>query len=330
VVLWAVFVLIAMTRHVVIPLVFAMFFATLLRPPAAWLERHHAPRALAAFVVVAGAIAVLAGILFWAGLRFRAQADQLGQALVQGWHRLVDTLTRTLPITPEDVDGFLRQIRSGGGSAGSLILGGASSLVTGVLMIVLTVVFLFFLVKDGDRMVAWILERVPRRGRDDVEVAARAMWGKLGAFGRGQAVIAFADAVMTAIALVVIGVPLVFVLTVLTFFGGFIPLVGPVVATALAGLVALSSGGVTDALWVVVAEIVIQQVEGNVLHPVVMARAVRIHPMVVVASVTTGGIVAGIVGAFAAVPLVAALTAAVAAVRRRGPDGADRADELAA
>ncbi|MDQ3357214.1 MAG: AI-2E family transporter, partial [Actinomycetota bacterium] len=121
----------------------------------------------------------------------------------------------------------------------------------------------------------------------------------------GVVIVGLIDAVFIAIALLVVGVPLVLPLAVLTFFGAFFPLVGAIVAGAVAALVALVTGGVTDALIIVGATVVVQQVEGNVLQPLIMGRQVELHPAVTLLAVTGGGAVAGIVGAFLAVPVAA-------------------------
>ncbi|HEU4480308.1 MAG TPA: AI-2E family transporter, partial [Actinomycetota bacterium] len=138
----------------------------------------------------------------------------------------------------------------------------------------------------------------------------RRTWRSVKAYMRGVATIAFIDAILIGIALLVIGVPLVIPLMFITFLGGFFPLVGAVAAGAVAALVALVTNGVLDALLVAAAVTVIQQVEGDVLQPVVMGRAVNLHPVVILLSLTAGAVVAGIVGAFLAVPTtVVAVTA---------------------
>ena len=131
----------------------------------------------------------------------------------------------------------------------------------------------------------------------------------MGAYVRGTALIALVDAVLIGIALLLIGVPLVPALMVLTFFGAFLPLVGAVAAGVVAALVALVSGGPLDALLVVGAVTIIQQVEGDVLQPVVLGRAVKLHPVVVLLALTSGAVIAGIAGAFLAVPTTAVATA---------------------
>ena len=98
-----------------------------------------------------------------------------------------------------------------------------------------------------------------------------------------------------------------FTLGVITFIAGFIPLVGAIVAGALAVLIALVSLGFTKALIVLAIVLAVQQLEGNILSPLLQSRAMKLHPVIVLVSVTVGGGLFGLVGAFLAVPVAATL-----------------------
>ena len=124
------------------------------------------------------------------------------------------------------------------------------------------------------------------------------------------------DATFIGVALIIVGVPLVPVLVLLTFLGAFFPVVGATVAGILAILVALVNGGVGDALWILAAVLVVQQFEGHILQPMLVGRSVRLHPVVILISLVSGSIIAGILGAFLAVPLVAMVIGAVREVER--------------
>jgi putative heme transporter len=129
------------------------------------------------------------------------------------------------------------------------------------------------------------------------------------------------DAILIAIGLLIIGVPLVVPLAVITFFAAFVPLIGAFVAGLLAVLVALVSGGVVDALLVLGVIILVQQVEGHLLYPLLMSRAVHLHPAVIVVSLAAGGILAGIIGVFLAVPVAGVASVIVQyAQNRPAPD----------
>ncbi len=167
--------------------------------------------------------------------------------------------------------------------------------------------------------VSFVAAVVPlARGR--VEAIGESVWRVAGAYVRGLAVVATVDAVFIGLALALIGVPLVVPLAVLTFFAAFIPLVGAVTAGAAAAMVALVSEGVVDALLVVAAVTLVQQLEGDLLYPVVVGRTVALHPVVILLAVTVGAVLGGIIGAFIAVPLVAIVAAVVPIARGRHVD----------
>jgi putative heme transporter len=154
----------------------------------------------------------------------------------------------------------------------------------------------------------------------------RRSWRALGGFLRGQTLVAVFDAVFIGLALVVVGVPLVLALAVLTFFGAYIPIIGAVVPGAAAALVALETDGVTTALAVVVAILVVQQIDANVFQPVVVGRAVEVHPVAILLGVTAGGVLAGIVGAMVAAPVVAVGAAILGYLRERGDEAPGNGD----
>jgi putative heme transporter len=153
----------------------------------------------------------------------------------------------------------------------------------------------------------------------------RRSWRALGGFLRGQTLVAVFDAVFIGLALVVVGVPLVLALAVLTFFGAYIPIIGAVVPGAAAALVALETDGVTTALAVVVAILVVQ-IDANVFQPVVVGRAVEVHPVAILLGVTAGGVLAGIVGAMVAAPVVAVGAAILGYLRERGDEAPGNGD----
>ena len=171
----------------------------------------------------------------------------------------------------------------------------------------LAIVLLFFFVKDGPAIWAWLVRQWPARWGPHIDEAGRRSWTVLGGYLRGTAIIGLVDAILIGIALALIGVPFVLPLSMLTFLGGFLPLIGASVAGIIAALVALVSGGVVDALLVLVLGviIVIQQVEGDLLAPYILGKALQLHAVAILLSLTAGAAFAGIVGAFLAVPVAA-------------------------
>ncbi len=310
-------------RLAVVPLAVALLLTTLLAPPAAALRRRGAPAALAALAVLVTFVGVTGGTLALLGPGVAGELDDLGAQVRGGAEEALDRLS-VAGVTSEEVDRGLDQVveqaRANAGGIGSGVLNGAlvaAEVVAGGLLVV---VFTFFLLKDGARMWRWAIGLLePSRAAAAGELGER-LWGKLGAYVRGVVVVALFDAVFIGLALWLIGVPLVLPLAVLTFFAAFIPLVGAVTAGAAAAMVALVSEGVVDALLVVAAVTLVQQLEGDLLYPVVVGRTVALHPVVILLAVSVGAVLGGIIWAFIAVPLVAIVAAVVPLARGRPID----------
>ncbi|MCZ2840032.1 AI-2E family transporter [Modestobacter sp. VKM Ac-2985] len=284
----------------------AVLLTALSAPVAGRLRRAGAPPALAALAAVLLLLGVLAGIGFLIGFRAAATLQDLTRPLAAGIDRIRvwliegplqldaqqvaevrnDIVTRLYEATPSP---------GAGAQLGLVALGG----------VVLIVFLVFFLLKDGARMWAWLLARVPDRMRARIDGAGLAAWDTLANYVHGVIIVALIDAVGIGLALLLLGVPLWLSLTLLTFIGAFVPIVGATVSGAVAVLVTLVTNGVTDAVIVLVVVLVVQQVEGNVLQPLIMGRAVRLHPIVILLGVTAGGLIAGIPGALLAVPMLA-------------------------
>ncbi|WP_374205521.1 AI-2E family transporter [Streptomyces sioyaensis] len=188
-------------------------------------------------------------------------------------------------------------------------------LTVGVLALFCSVFFLY----SGDRMWAWFGGQLPVRGRRPVHLAGRAAWVTFTGYTRGIVVVAATNAVLVGVALFVLRVPLAVPLAVLEFFAAFVPLVGSPVALAVAAVVALATRGPLVAAVVVLLIVLIGQLEGHVLHPLVMSRAVRLHPMVVALSVICGSVAAGVAGAVVAVPLVSVVWSVYGVLRAPRP-----------
>src|SRR5215210_7613166 len=202
---------------------------------------------------------------------------------------------------------------SRGLGSGAVLLG---EVLTGLIVAVL---LCFFLLKDGAQMWAWVLRLVRKGSRDDANEVGNRVYTALAGYVRGIAMVGLVDAVLVAIALLIIGVPLVVPLAIITFFAAFVPLIGAFVAGLLAVLVALVSGGAVDALLVLGAIILVQQVEGHLLYPLLMSRAVHLHPAVIVVALGAGGILAGIIGVFLAVPVAGVVSVILQYTQDRPP-----------
>ncbi len=295
---------------VILPVVVALFLATVLVPIVAWLRRRGVPSLVATWVTMFGAILLVGGFsvaLTAAALR---EIDGLNLSIGQGIDRVERWLvTGPLGLDPEPLGRIREQggewlFGNAGGVSGQLI-GGASLVLELIAGLLLAIVLLFFFVKDGPAIWAWLVRQWPVRWGPHIDEAGRRSWTMLSGYLRGTALIALIDAILIGIALALIGVPFVLPLSMLTFLGGFLPLIGASVAGIIAALVALVSGGVVDALLVLGVIIVIQQVEGDLLAPYILGKALQLHAVAILLSVTAGAALAGIVGAFLAVPVAA-------------------------
>ena len=302
-------------RLLFIPIIVAILASTLLRPPVSWLIDKGWPKLLAAWTVFLLAIALIAGTVALLAPRIASQVAEMWSDLQQGSEDLLAWVAQgPFEISREDVSGYVdrlsQSIRENIGAISSGLVAGAIRVIEIVTATVLSLVLTFFFVKDGDQMWAWLVDKFSGRTKEHADNIGVISWRTLTAYVRGMLIIAFVDAALIGAALFILGVPLALPLTIITFFGAFFPLIGATVAGLIATLVALAGSGVVDALIVGGWVIVVQQVEGDVLQPVVMGRAVRLHPVVILLALTAGALLGGIAGAFLAVP-TAAVGAAV-------------------
>jgi putative heme transporter len=307
---------------VTVPIIIAVMLTTLAAPPVDWLRRRGVPPAVAAFLVVAGGVGLVAGLIGLLAPAFIEQTRALGPTLVASFDQLMDWIeTGPLAVDREDLNAFVVQALAGLQEEDGLIASWVARLVASTLeamvALVLSIVLLFFLVKDRARIVAWMFERVPPVHRPLARASVVRGWAALVSFVRGTALVATIDAVGIGLGLLIVGVPLVLPLALLVFIGAFVPVVGAAVTGLLAVLVALADGGPTQALIVLTIVVVVQQVESDVLQPMIMRPAVPLHPMVVLLVLTAGATLVGIVGAFLAVPIAAVVSAVANEIRLR-------------
>src|SRR3954453_19752998 len=295
-------------RVIVIPIIVAVLASTLLLPIVSWLKRHRVPDGLAAALAMLAAVLALAAVVTAVAPSLGSQFGDLRTQAEDGVRHATDQLAKP-PFNLSEgelrarVNRGLRTLRENSGplarglGSGAVLLG---EVLTGLIVAVL---LCFFLLKDGPQMWAWVLRLVREGSRGDADEVGKRVYTALAGYVRGIVMVGVVDAVLIAIALLIIGVPLVVPLAVITFFAAFVPLIGAFIAGLLAVLVALVSGGLLDAALVLGAIILVQQVEGHLLYPVLMGRTVHLHPAVIVVSLGAGGILAGIIGVFLAVPV---------------------------
>ncbi len=302
-------------RVVLVPLLLALIVAAALRPVSRRLEAHRVPRSLAAVIPMASIVATF-GVAGW--FVYGRTRTTISDSEVDG-----DTIRRGIEdwLTAEPFNLSQQQVEQGEESVRSWVSRGIGSLgveqatlaVQVLAGALLTLVLTFFLLKDGSSMWKAIVSRVDPVRADAVRRSGDAMADTMSAYLRSVVLTGIADALLIGAGLWVLGVPLVVPLMILTAIAGLFPLAGGVVAGAAAAIVALITVDPATALWVIVLAVVVQQVEGNLFQPLIMARQVSIHPVVVLIALTAGGAVAGLAGAFLAVPVVAAGIAGVQA-----------------
>ncbi|MCC5953404.1 MAG: AI-2E family transporter [Acidimicrobiia bacterium] len=317
---------------VVVPILLALALATVVVPPTRWLRQRGFPPAVATATVFGGIFAALAGLVWLFAARLRAEFADLGDDLERSWDELQDWLVEgPLGLDPEAVEDFVEQgsglLSDNASAIGSQAAVGARLVFEVLAAVVLALVLTFFLVKDADRIGDWAADRLPSDRQRAARAAALRAWGTTSAYLRGTAIVGLVDATFIGIGLWAIGVPLVVPLAIITFFAAFFPIVGATVAGLLAAAVAFVTGGVGDMVLVLILVIAVQQTESNVLAPVVMAKALNLHAVVILLALTAGAVVAGLLGALLAVPLTAVAVATHDEWRRqltdRGPPGDD-------
>ncbi len=305
--------LLAQLYLIVLPSVVALLLATLLYPPVRWLSARRVPRALASLLALLVLLLVLGAGGFILLPRVVREVSAAGGNLQAGVEAAIGWLTRELPVSREQLDDMWREalsyLKANVGRITTGVLAGANLAARAVAGGLLTLTLLFFFVKDAEKLVGWVLARVSPARRDTVSAVGKRAWKTLSGYLRGIVIIAMVDAVGIGVGLALIGVPLVLPLAALTFLGGFFPVVGATVAGSIAVLVALVTSGPLDALLTFLVVLGVQQLESNVLEPVVMGRAVPLHPVVILLAITAGGVLFGIAGAFLSVPVAAVLSA---------------------
>jgi predicted PurR-regulated permease PerM len=232
--------------------------------------------------------------------------EPLGEALDESVQSMTEWLSEgPLGLSQTDIEGYIddaiAQIQDNAGAITTGVLGGATVAFEILTGLVFTLLVTFFYLKDGDRAYQGLLQRVtdPDHTRRGLEAA----WRTLSGYVRGLAIVGLIDAIFIGIGLAIVGTPLVLPLMTLVFIGGFFPIIGAFISGLLAVAVSFVSGGLTDALIILAVVVGVQQVEGNVLHPIVFKKALSLHPLLILLAIGVGGVAFGIVGAFLAVPL---------------------------
>jgi len=296
---------------VVLPVVIALLLASLLAPLARWLRGRKLSPALASAAAVLLAFVVFLGLWGLVIPPFVSQVPDVVDNVQKGAGQVADAAA-PLGLSDREVQDAIRKSRDQlqGRQVAGTLLTGAQLIVQWAAAVVLILVLTFYFLKDGEQLRDWTVSLFAEERRGVLREIFDRAWGALATYVQGVFLVATMDAVLIGIVLVLVGVPIALPLIVLTFIAAFFPIVGSVLAGAAAVLVALVSGGIVDAAIVLGAIIAIQQLEGNVFYPMVVGKQLRLHPVAILLALTAGGVLAGVAGAFLAIP-VAAVTSAV-------------------
>jgi predicted PurR-regulated permease PerM len=314
----------AKLKLVVVPLLIAILLSALLSPLVSMLRRMGLPRSLATTIVMIAGIAAVVGTLTLVINEFVAGAPELSRNAASGVGTIQDWLKNgPLSLSQTQLDSIFTGVRNwftdnrGTLTSGALDIGSTLGHVLAGIFLVLFATFFFL--RDGRRISRFLIALLPHGARERMAGAADVGWSTLVSYVRATVLVAFIDAVGIGLALLILRVPFALPLAALVFLGAFIPIVGATLSGAVAVLVALVDRGPVIALIVLAAVIAVQQLEGHVLQPLIMGRAVAIHPLAVIVAIAAGVVLAGIVGALIAVPIVAVLNTGIrhlAEVRR--------------
>ncbi len=306
---------------VVVPVIVALLLAALLQPGAANLVRRGWSRSLAATLMLLVGLAVVAGIITLVVERFTAGFNDLAEQVSEGIGQVQTFVVRTFPITRNQLENAVQQLQETLVANQDNLASGALTTATTVghvfTGIVLALFTLFFFLKDGRSIWLWLVGLFPADSRAYIDEAARRSWRTLISYVRATVVVALVDAIGIGIGLAVLQIELVIPLAALVFLGAFIPIIGSFLAGSVAVLVALVTQGPITALIALGVVVAVMQLEGHVLQPLLLGRAVRVHPLAVVLAIAAGLLVAGIFGALIAVPAVACANVAGTYLSRR-------------
>lgn len=341
--LWVVLYVLARLQVVVLPVFAALVVATVLVPPVSWLRDRGLRPALATAIAFLAAFAVAAGVVAVVVPPLTNQIGVLGVTLEAALEDIERWVVEDAPgnITQEEIDdakaalgdAFDEAVSSVGQEAiidGAML---AAELVAGLLI---ALVASFFLVKDGPVIQRWVLELSPPRRRPLLRRLAGRAWWTLGGYVRGTAIFGVIEATIFGVSMLILGADVILPVVAITLVAPFLPLVGGLLSGVVATLVVLVTAGTTEAVIMGIIAIVVHQFDNDVLNPLIYGRTVQLHPLVILAALTSGIALGGLLGAVIAVPVAAVIVnvigeyraaAAEAEELANGTAGADPPDE---
>jgi putative heme transporter len=306
-------------RLVVMPLFVAILLAVVLLPLSRWLIRKGLTRTLAATTSVVFLVLVAATVGFFVAPALIDQFRSLGAELTRAGDRLESWVAAERPfgLDQADVRRWRQELSALGPESTQSLIEGARAIGSFIAALLFTIVATFFFVRDGNEMVDWAVDQLPTSARADGRAALSEIANALNGYVRGAAVLGAVEGVAVTVALALVGSDAPIVIGVLTFVAAFVPFIGAIVAGAIAVGVALVSAGTGGALIVAAVVLVIQQLDNDLLAPIIYGRFLKVHPLALLASLSVGIQTAGLIGAFASVPLAASAVGVARVIRRR-------------
>ena len=297
---------------VVIPVVIALFITRALLRPAEWMQARGLPASLAAALTMVMFVATLAAVFIGVGASIAGEFDQLGTTVSQGIDDVEDWIVDDSPfdisrsrvgeLRGQASDRITEIVSTGGAVESTAVL--ALEFLTGIL---LSLIVTFFLLKDHDLIVRAGLRFFGEERRDHIRSLGARAWSTLGGYLRGVALLGVVEAVIIGGAVWAVGGTLVAAVFVVTLVGAFVPIVGAIAAGLIAILATLVTAGPTAALIVAVVALVVQQLDNDVLAPVIYGKSLQLHPLVILLGIAVGSALFGLVGALLAVPVISVI-----------------------
>lgn len=302
--------MLAKVSLIIISIMIAALLAGLVSPAVYFFRKHRIHAGIATAITEIGLIAAVAGLLAMVGQQLTVGFSSLSDQVGEGWNQIVAMLNN-LPIDlgADKIDQYISQLMSTLQNNTSSILSGVASvgstaadIGTGLVIVLFTLIFFLM---EGEKIWLFIVKLFPSEARLAVNGAGRRGWKSLVSYVRVQVFVAAVDAVGIGLSAFFLGVPLAMPLGVLVFLGSFVPVIGALLTGAVAVLLALVANGLVNALIMLIMVLIVQQIESHILQPLVMGKAVSLHPLAVVIVVLAGTMLYGVIGALFAVPVLA-------------------------
>ena len=314
--------------NIIMPVVFALFFAMLM---TAWAQplmnvfHKKLPKVLSmvlALLVIGAAVVVILGTVIKStideGPKLVASI-QSGLTELEAWLR-----DGPLHLTDESMANLVTQVQGWAKTVAGGLLGDAMGALGSIgTLVIAGSVFLYavvFFMLSPQTIWNWFISWMPRPMRTPIDTSGHIAWDSISGYTRGIVVVAFADATLVFVGLLILQVPLAPALAAVVFLGAFIPVIGAPIATFFAAVVALAERGPIVALLVVGLTVIVGSFDGDVLQPLVMGKAVNLHPLAIVAAIAAGSIAMGIIGALIAVPIAGAIYGVAKYLTGRDPE----------